>query len=456
MKQLFSNCQGFFLDELIFLLYHNDMRYFSLLFFIFSILFHHPAMALSVIRDTEIEDTVTKWVQSIFKAANLPPENAEVVFINDPSINAFVAGGQTIFVHTGLFTNATSLDDVIFVLSHETGHIVGGHITRGMTALENAQAATLVSTILGGVLAVISGRPDAGIAVMIGSQSSAIGQFLTYRQTEESSADRTAVDIMKKLGYSMQGFTNIMKNLRRLELLNDESENSYLRTHPMTQNRIRDLDRFTQNAPAVKKSLAFDRVKAKLIGFMEKPQDVLIHYKGNTFVDRYARAIAFYRQHNLDKSFQLLDALIKENPNDAYLYELKGQFSLEKGLIDQAIHNYEHANKLAPGKALIELSLAQSYLEKKDKKLAEKALPILRQTTLSEPDLALAWRLMATAYNLLDKNAEAEYAMVEYERTSDKLPAAQKRAKKLLEKFNKNNPYYQRLQDIIDLNKEKE
>lgn len=432
------------------------MRYFYFLILSLFLLFQRPALAFSVIRDTEIEDTVIGWVRSIFEAANLPPENAEIVLINDPSINAFVVGGQTIFVHTGLFTNATSLDEVIFVLSHETGHIVGGHISRGLSAMERAQTATLVSTILGGVLAVISGRPDAGIAVMIGSQSSAMGQFLSYRQTEESSADRTAVDIMSKLGYSMQGFTDVMKNLRRLEILNDESEGSYLRTHPMTQSRVRDLDRFTQKASEVKHDRSFERIKAKLIGFMEKPQDVLLHYKGSSFADRYAQAIALYRQHKIESSFKLLDALIKENPNDAYLYELKGQFAFEKGLIDQAVQNYEKANTLKPGKALIELALAQSYLEKKNKTSAQKALPILQQATLTEPDLALAWRLMATAYNQLGNTPEAEYAMVEYERTSDKLPAAQKRAKKLLEKFDSDNPYYQRLQDILDLSSKDE
>ena len=120
-------------------------------------------------------------------------------------------------------------------------------------------------------------------------------------------------------------------------------------------------------------------------------------------------------------------------------------------MIDQAIQNYEKANQLKPHKPLVELSLAQSYLEKKDKKLASKALPILRQATLSEPDLALAWLLMASAYNLVEQNAEAEYAMVEYERASDKLPAAQQRAKKLLEKFKSDTPYHQRLKDILAL-----
>ena len=427
------------------------MKYLLLFFWAFFIACAKPAYALSVIRDAEIEENVTGWLKSIFRVVKLPPENAEIVLVNDPSINAFVAGGQTIFIHTGLLTNATSLDDVMFVLSHETGHIVGGHIIRGITAMERAQTTTLISTILGGVLAVISGRPDAGIAIMIGSQGSALGQFLAYRQTEESSADRTAVDVMKQLGYSMQGFTNIMKKLKHLERLNDNSESSYMRTHPMTQNRMRDLDRFTQNAPVTKRSSTFERIKAKLIGFMEKPQDVLAYYKGNSLIDRYAQSIALYRKHELDKSFKLLDELIKENPNDAYLHELRGQFSFEKGFADKAIYHYEQANKLKPNQPLIELALAQSYLEKKNKTYAQKALPILRQATLDEPNLAFGWRLMATAYDRLDQDLEADYAMVEYERTSGKLPAAQKRAQKLLEKLDKNTPFAQRLQDIIAL-----
>ena len=415
------------------------------------------AHAFSVIRDAEIEEAVTGWIRSIFEVVHLPPENAQVVLINDPSINAFVAGGQTIFVHTGLLTHADSIDDLMFVLSHETGHIIGGHITRGISAMQRAQTTTLISTILGGILAVASGRPDAGIAIMIGSQGSAMGQFLSYRQTEESSADRTAVDVLEKLGYSMQGFSNIMQNLHRFERLNSDTETSYMRTHPFTQTRLRDLDRFTKQAPPVKKDPTFERIKAKLIAFMEKPADVLSHYKGQTFADRYARAIALYQKRNLTESFKILDELIQEKPEDAYLYELKGQFSLEKGRIEEAISNYEKANALKPDQPLIELALAQSYLEingPKRKQMAEKALPILDRATLQEPDLALGWRLMAMAYNRLGNDLLADYAMVEYERASDRLTAAQKRAQNLLKKLDKETPHYQRLQDIIALKKQ--
>ena len=112
-----------------------------------TLLFSSHAWALNLIRDTEIEKTLTGYVQQIFKATDLPPENAEVVLINDPTINAFVAGGQTIFIHTGLITQSKYIDDLIFVLSHETGHIVGGHVTRGIAEYQKAQKTALISTV---------------------------------------------------------------------------------------------------------------------------------------------------------------------------------------------------------------------------------------------------------------------------------------------------------------------
>ena len=324
-----------------------------------------PVQAISLIRDTEVEEAILTWVKNIFKAANLEPENARIMLVNDPSINAFVAGGQTIFVHTGLITQSKALDDLMFVLSHETGHIVGGHVTRGMTAYKNAQTATLISTILGGVIAVASGRPDAGIAVMVGSQSSALGSFLTYRQTEESSADRTAIDIMKKLGYSMQGFTDTMQTIQHLERINMDEDSGYLRTHPLSQNRMQDVARFTKNAPTPKPTKTFDRIRAKLIGFMNDPKANLNKYQDNSLASQYIRAISLYRLSQRNEAIKLLDKMILAEPTNPYLYELKGQFCFETGDIQNAILNYKDANKLKPSAPLIETALAQAYLETK-------------------------------------------------------------------------------------------
>lgn len=410
-------------------------------------------MAFSVIRDTETEELLLGYVRPIFKAAGLNPDNAEVVIVNDPSINAFVAGGQTIFIHTGLFLKAETPDEVVFVLSHETGHIVGGHVVRGYQALQNAQTTALISTVLGGVLAVAGGRPDAGIAVMMGGQSSAMGMFTKYRQTEESSADRTAVDILNKTGYSMSGFEKIMKSIKAAERLNNSGD-GYLRSHPLTQTRIEELKRFLDNPLPLHQEPAFDLVKAKLAGFLETPDKVFLTYKGDTAADRYAQAIAYYRQNNFQKAFEKLNGLITEQPDNPYFYELKGQLFFETGHLDEAAQAYSQANALKKNAPLIQLSYAQVLLEQGGKTNAKAAEDLLKIVTQTEPDSPFGWQLLAKAYDRQGKPLEADYAMVEFDRAGGRLPQAQKRAKRIIDQFPENPLVHQRLKDILDIGKE--
>ena len=407
--------------------------------------------AVSIIRDTETEELLLGYVRSIFQAAGLDSDNAEVIIVNDPSINAFVAGGQTIFIHTGLLLKTKSPDEVIFVLSHETGHIVGGHIVRGYQAMQNAQTTALISTVLGGVLAVAGGRPDAGIAVMIGGQSSAMGLFTKYRQTEESSADRTAVDIVKKLGYSMAGFDGVMKMIKADEKLNQSAEGSYLRTHPMTQTRIDELKRFLKNPTPLHQEEKFNLVKAKLSGFLEDPDKVLKKYAGDSLDNRYAQAIAYYHKHEYPKAFEMIDKLIARRPDNPYFHELKGQLLFETGKLDDSAVSYHKAYELKSDSALIALSYAQVLLEQNDKKKAEEAEKLLQFVVRKDPDSTFGWQLLAKSYDRQGRAAYAEYAMAEYERAGGHIPQAQQRAKKLLPSFEKDAVVKQHLQDIIDM-----
>ncbi|MBQ7413775.1 MAG: M48 family metalloprotease [Alphaproteobacteria bacterium] len=413
------------------------------------------AGAVSVIRDTETEELLLGYIRPIFTAAGLNPENAEVVIINDPSINAFVAGGQTIFVHTGLLLKAHAPDEVVFVLSHETGHIVGGHIVRGYQALQNAQTTALISTVLGGVLAVAGGRPDAGIAVMMGGQTSAMGLFTKYRQTEESSADRIAVDIIQKLGYSMAGFEGVMKTIKADERLNSGDGDLYLRTHPMTQTRVDELKRFLKNPPPFRSEPAFDLVKAKLHGFLDSPDKVLQIYKSDALADRYARAIAFYRKNNFKQAFELIEDLVLERPDNPYFYELKGQLLFETGQLETAKEAYRQAYLLKSDSTLIQLSYAHVLLELGGPKNAHIAEERLQYIVGKEPDDSFGWQLLAKAYDRQGKKWEAEYAMAEYERSIGKIESAQQRARKIIDVFSDNPIMSQKIQDIIDMEPQK-
>lgn len=414
----------------------------------------HPVYALSFIRDTEVESVLTTYVRNIFKQVGLNPKNARVIIVNDDSINAFVAGGQTIFIHTGLITQVKNVDDIMFVLAHETGHIVGGHITRGQGIYSKARTTALISTILGGLVAV-AGRPDAGIAVMMGGSSSAAGIFTAYQQTEESAADRTAVDILNKTHYSMLGFSNTMKIIQAQDRLNSNNEMTYLRTHPMTQDRVKALNRFLENPLPLKKDTRFELIQAKLIGFLYPPQRTLDIYRNkNDLAANYARAIALYRSRQLQASLTLIDSLIAQKPDYPYFYELKAQFSLESGLIDQAITYYEKALQLMPQAPLMRLSLAQALLETNSSTNAQKAIHHLKEIIAKDDNIPFAWQLLATAYERTNQQNEILYAMAELYRTQGDIKSAKKMAEKALKKLKKGTPVYQRTQDILHLPEE--
>lgn len=410
-----------------------------------------PVGAVSVIRDTEAETTLRGYVRDIFQAAGLEPENATVVILNDPSVNAFVAGGQTIFIHSGLIMKAQTVDELVFVLSHETGHIVGGHIVRGYQTLQNAQTTALISTVLGGALAVVGGAPGAAIAVMMGVQASGMGVFTKYRQTEESAADRTAVDIMDKMGYSMHGFEGIMKTLTTYERLNSRDDGTYLRTHPMTQTRVHDLQRFLQHPRPLTRDEKFDLLRAKMVGFLEKPETVLRTYTGKTSADLYAQSIALYRLHRFDEAFDKLDTLIKRDSDNSYFHELKGQFLFEAGRLDAAAESYQQAYRLKSDSALTNLSYAQVLLERAhtaDLPLSEK---LLQAVVAKEPDTPIAWQLLAKVYDRQKRPDMVAYAMAEFSRATGDKVMAKKRAEKAITAFPDESGIRQKLQDIIDI-----
>ncbi len=425
-------------------------------FCLLFLLLNTTANAVSVIRDTEVESVLTSYARKIFKAAGLNPNNAQIVLVNDPSINAFVAGGQTIFVHTGLIAQAKNVDDIIFVLSHETGHIVGGHVVRGIGMYGKARTTALISTILGGLVA-IAGRPDAGMAVMMGGSTSAAGIFTAYRQTEESSADRVAVDIMKKTKYSMKGFENTIKLIQAEERLSSSDDFSYLRTHPMTRQRANALERFTTKALPVHQDIRFDLIRAKLIGFLEDPKRTLLTYQNDTsMAGNYAKAIALYRSRQFQQAQQMIDYLIAQKNDYPYFYELKGQFYLETGQLNQAIAYYQKAIDLMPNAPLMRLSLAQALLERRAAGDAEQAIPHLKYVLHEEKDTPFAWQLLGSAYEATGRQKKISYVMAEYYRTQGDLKAAKKMAKNAITQIPKGTPTYQHALDILVLPEEKE
>uniref|UniRef100_UPI003F699100 M48 family metallopeptidase n=1 Tax=Pseudemcibacter sp. TaxID=2943293 RepID=UPI003F699100 len=124
---------------------------------------------ISILRDAEIEQIIRDITEPIFEAAELDKNAVATYLLNDTTINAFVMGGQNVFINSGLLLKAENVNQVIGVVAHETGHITGGHLSRFSEGMSQMTSYSLMGMLLG-VAAMAAGSADAGMALMMGGQ----------------------------------------------------------------------------------------------------------------------------------------------------------------------------------------------------------------------------------------------------------------------------------------------
>ncbi|MEM7618652.1 MAG: M48 family metalloprotease [Pseudomonadota bacterium] len=370
------------------------------------------ANAQSIIRDTEIENYMAEWFGPIFKANGMSPDQVNVIIVQSNEINAFVAGGSNIFLYTGLIEKTEYPEELIGVMAHELAHITGGHLVRGRIALEQASYESILGTIIGVGAAVAAGDAGAAAAGSTAGGSVATRRFLSKTRTFESSADQGAVRSMEQAGISPAGLLSFMRKLEGQELLPQTQQSEYIRTHPLTRNRIESLE--NKVAMSSKKNVPpnkiwgaqHKRMKAKLTGFINPNQVDWLYDDRDTSVSAlYARAIAAYRKNDIEDGLKYINQLIEREPNNAYFYELKGQILNDFGRLSEAIPVYQKALDLDPSSGLIRMALAQAQIQQKNASDAQikAAIENLKRAAVDEPRSSRVHRLLATAYGKIDQ-----------------------------------------------------
>src|SRR5688500_7118979 len=209
-----------------------------------------PAAAQQVLRDAETEEVLREMARPLVEAAGLQPDNVNIVLLHERDINAFVVGGQTVYIHSGLLTSAENANEVQGVIAHELGHITGGHIIRLQEGIQQATGIMILSLILGAA-AIAAGAGEAGMAAMAAGQQAAMGRFLAFSRVQENSADQAGASYLTRAGISGRGSLAFFRRLANLEFrLNIPQDNGYARTHPLNSERIDRLETTYQNDPA--------------------------------------------------------------------------------------------------------------------------------------------------------------------------------------------------------------
>lgn len=417
------------------------------------------AQGISLIRDTEIERIIRAYAAPIFKAANLDPQAIRLHLVNDDSLNAFVAAGMNMFMHTGLLVRAEGPSQVIGVIAHETGHITGGHLTRKRDQMANASIAAALGMLLGVAAGLAAGSGDVGLAVMAGGQQIALSEFLRYSRGEESAADQAGVQFLDRAGISSEGLVDFMRILEDQIYLSGIRQDPYMSTHPLTSDRIAFLENHVAHSPATGTPInpefvaMHNRMRAKLVGFLKPIGTTMARYgEDNSIPGRYARAIAHYRKADLDQAIPMVDGLISENPEDPYFLELKGQMLFENGRIEESLAPYRDAVVLLPDAPLLRLGLGQALIAMGgEQDLAEAETHLRLALAHGEDDSAFGWRLLATAYGRQGKEGLAAYAMAESRFLSGDYRDALRLSRRAAPMLEEGTPAWLRNQDVMAL-----
>ncbi len=388
------------------------------------------------------------YADPIFKVDGLKPSAIHLFIVEDDSINSYVAGGANMFIHTGLIEACDTPDMLIGVMAHESGHIVGGHLAQGSEKLKNAELGSILTFVLGAAAAAASRSSGAAAAVITGGQSSVGRNYLAFTRAHEEAADQSALTALDKLGISASGFLKVFDLLRRHEREHSGSPDPYMLTHPLTAIRIEHVRNHVQESkiPEGQYPHQFDmphqRMIAKLYGFIQSPEHTLMKYpQSNKSVPaRMARAIAYYKMPDLDRSMKEMDSLLAESPNDPFFHELKGQIMFENNRPKEALASYQEAVKLLPDSPLILSDLAKVELAQNDKTLVPSAIAHLEKASNLDNSNPDTWHLLATAYGKAGNAGMAALSLAEEAELEDDPKMALQQVNEALKRSKKARP----------------
>jgi predicted Zn-dependent protease len=415
------------------------------------------------LRDTETEQLLREYTRPILRVAGLEKQNIQVVIVNDGSFNAFVADGRRIFVNYGAILKSDTPNQLIGVLAHETGHLAGGHLAKIRERLAQAQTQMIIAMLLGAGAIVAgasrnsAGMGEAGAAALSGPSEMIRRSLLSYQRQQEESADRAGVKFLTASGQSPKGMYETFKRFTDESLFAARGADPYLLSHPMPAERVASLEEFAHSSPYWDKKddpalqARHDMVRAKISAFMERQDTVYRRYPlSNTSLPaRYARAITTYLHGDLNNALAQIDGLIQTQPNNPYLYELRGQALLEGGRPKEAIAPLHKALQLSNNAPLIEMLLGQALVATDNKAYTDEAIAILRAAVARETEAPLGYSQLAMAYGRKGDYAEADLASAQaaYLRGDNK--TARELASRAKTRFAVGTPGWVKADDIV-------
>lgn len=366
--------------------------------------------------DAEVNDYLNQLGYQLVSNSNEPGQEFEFFALDDNSINAFALPGGFIGVNTGLMLIAQSESELASVLGHEIAHVTQHHLAR-MVAGQKIDSVAAIAALAVAILAARS-NPQASQAAIVGMQASSIQRQLNFTRIHEQEADRIGLTTLQKAGFDPHAMPIFFERLQKSTRLLDNNMPSYLRTHPITSDRIADIANRVQQTSyhLVADSLNFQLVRAKLRAMQKNSQEAVNFFKnaigeqkhGNQTAQRYGLALALLRAGQVARAtqeFAPLQTLASQNPMIATLAgQIRRADKSNTGITAfyrSATQNFPQHRALAYD--YIELLLEANRLED--------ALKLLTEQIIAHPNDLRLQELQARNYAALGKRQEEHHAL---------------------------------------------
>jgi predicted Zn-dependent protease len=381
--------------------------------------------------------------------------------VKHESFNAFVLDGQNVFMHTGALMQSETPNQVIGIIAHETGHISGGHLAQLRDRIARDQTKSLLIKLLGIGLMVAgggSGVSGAGTGVMVGGDQLLIRSLLTDRRAQESAADQSGLRYLTATKQSGQGMLDTFERFAQQDYISASgaTQDAFARSHPVAVERLAQLRSRVAASPYANTKdtpelqLRHDLMRAKLAGYLERPQIVLNRYRPNdqSLPARYARTIATFFGKGIQAGLPEIEKLIKEQPQNPYFHELKADFLMRSGRSRDAIGPLRTALKLAGDAPLIAVRLAQALDGENDPRSVEEMVALTRKSLVIDKN-PQGYRLLASGHAKQGRVAEADLAIAEAHFLEGNVKQAQIFAKRAQRGLKNGTPEGLRAGDIV-------
>lgn len=421
-------------------------------------IFSVSAHAASLINDTETERVLTKLIEPLADAADIPSGRLRVHIIGSNEFNAFVMGGEDVYVYTGLLTQIKSPDALQAVVAHELGHTLGGHMAQMADRMSAEMTRTMLIQALGVGLMALGGDPSLGAGVLAGSSGVAQQSMLAFTRDEERIADDMGLKLMIRAKLNPDGFIQVFEQMEHMTGALESRINPNRINHPLTAERLSnvrahisemDSDYNATNAPTDAQRAEYELVRAKLIGYLDSAANVATAYPNSDTSDAalYARAIARMQAGNLDDARVGTLTLISRQPDNPYFYELLGDIEYQLGHYDDSVDAYEHSLELLNDNApQIETALALVLAERNKTGDRDRAIEMCKRALLTTP-MPLTYWVLARAYG--DDDGRANWARAEYYNMIGKPERAREYARRAQKLLKPNTPEYIKAGDLL-------